>query len=123
VDRAGNRADSSAVRAAPAAKGAQVVITEVLANPAGSEYTQEFVELQNLEAAAVSLAGMLIEDKTGSDVLPDVFVQAAGFALVVAASFVADDGKDPVPRDGTVIVPVSGRIGADGLSTVASRFD
>jgi hypothetical protein len=92
------------------------VITEVLANPAGSEYTQEFVELQNLEADPVSLAGMLIEDKTGSDVLPDVFVPAAGFALVVAANFVADDGKDPVPREGTVIVPVSGRIGADGLS-------
>jgi len=43
-------------------------------------------------------------------------VPAGGFALLVAAAFVADDGKDPVPRDGTVIVPVSGRIGADGLS-------
>jgi hypothetical protein len=59
---------------------------------------------------------MLIEDKTGSDVLPDLAVPAGGFALVVAANFVMDDGKDPVPRDGTVIVPVSGRIGADGLS-------
>jgi hypothetical protein len=116
VDRAGNRADSSALALHLPPKIPRLVITEVLANPAGSEYTQEFVELQNLEAEAVSLAGMLMEDKTGSDVLPDVFVPAAGFALVVAASFVADDGKDPVPRDGTVIVPVSGRIGADGLS-------
>jgi len=96
-------------RAAPAAQAARLVITEVLANPAGSEYTQEFVELENLEAEPVSLAGMLIEDKTGSDVLPDVAVPAGGFALIVAASFVADDGKDPVPRDGTVIVSVSGR--------------
>jgi Arc/MetJ family transcription regulator len=116
MDRAGNSADSSAVELHLPPKVPRLVITEVLANPAGSEYTQEFVELENLEAGPVSLAGMLIEDKTGSDVLPDVAVPAGGFALIVAASFVADDGKDPVPRDGTLIVPVSGRIGADGLS-------
>ena len=116
MDRAGNSADSSAVALHLPPKVPRLVITEVLANPAGSEYTQEFVELENLEAGPVSLAGMLIEDKTGSDVLPDVAVPAGGFALIVAASFVADDGKDPVPRDGTLIVPVSGRIGSDGLS-------
>jgi hypothetical protein len=116
TDRAGNTADSAAVVLHLPPKEPRLVITEVLANPAGSEYTQEFVELENLEADPVSLAGMLIEDKTGSDVLPDVAVPAGGFALIVAANFVADDGKDPVPRDGTVIVPVSGRIGADGLS-------
>jgi hypothetical protein len=116
TDRAGNSADSAAVALHLPPKLPRLVITEVLTNPAGSEYTQEFVELENLEAEPVSLAGMLIEDKTGSDVLPDVAVPAGGFALIVAANFVADDGKDPVPRDGTVIVPVSGRIGADGLS-------
>jgi hypothetical protein len=116
TDRAGNSADSAAVALHLPPKVPRLVITEVLANPAGSEYTQEFVELQNLEAEPVSLAGMLIEDKTGSDVLPDLAVPAGGFALLVAATFVADDGKDPVPRDGTVMVPVSGRIGADGLS-------
>jgi len=116
TDRAGNSADSPAVALHLPPKVPRLVITEVLANPAGSEYTQEFVELKNLEAEPVSLAGMLVEDKTGSDVLPDVAVPAGGFALVVAATFVADDGKDPVPRDGTAIVPVSGRIGADGLS-------
>src|SRR5208283_4416396 len=94
----------------------RLVITEVLANPAGSEYTQEFVELENLEAGPVSLAGMLIEDKAGSDVLPDMDVPAGGFALVVSADFLMDDGKDLVPRDGTAIVRVSGRIGIDGLS-------
>ena len=116
VDRAGNSADSSVLALHLPPKIPRLVITEVLANPAGSEYTQEFVELENLEADPVSLAGMLIEDKTGSDVLPDLAVPAGGFALVVAANFVMDDGKDPVPRDGTVIVPVPGRIGADGLS-------
>ena len=116
TDRAGNSADSPPVALHLPPKLPRLVITEVLANPAGSEYTQEFVELENLEADPVSLAGMLIEDKTGSDVLPDMAVSAGGFALIVAANFVADDGKDPVPRDGAVIVSVSGRIGADGLS-------
>jgi hypothetical protein len=116
VDRAGNSADSSVVALHLPPKTPRLVITEVQANPAGSEYTQEFVELKNLEVEPVSLAGLSIADKTGSDVLPDVVVPAGGFALVVAASFVADDFKDPVPRDGTAIVPVSGRIGADGLS-------
>ena len=116
ADRAGNSANSAAIPLHLPPQTPRLVITEVLANPAGSEYTQEFVELKNLEADAVSLADMQIEDKTGSDVLPDVTVPAGGFALIVAANFVLDDGKDPVPRDGTVIVPVSGRIGADGLS-------
>ena len=85
TDRAGNSADSSAVALHLPPQEPRLVITEVLANPAGSEYTQEFVEVENLEAEPVSLAGMLIEDKTGSDVLPDVDVPAGGFALIVAA--------------------------------------
>jgi hypothetical protein len=116
LDRAGNRADSPPVALHLPPTLPRLVITEVLGNPAGSEYTQEFVEIRNLEAAPVSLAGMRFEDKTGSDVLPDLPVPANGFALLVAEAFVSDDGKDPAPRDGTVIVRVSGRLGADGFS-------
>jgi hypothetical protein len=48
--------------------------------------------------------------------LPDLSVPTNGFALLVAEGFVLDDGKDPAPRDGTVMVRVSGRLGADGFS-------
>jgi hypothetical protein len=116
VDRAGNQSDSAAVALHLPAKVPRLVITEVQGNPAGSEYTQEFIELKNLEEDPVSLTGMLIEDKTGSDVLPDLEVPPGGFAILVAANFILDDGKDPVPRDGTLVVRVSGRLGADGLS-------
>ena len=116
TDRAGHSADSAGVMVHLPAKLPRLVITEVLGNPAGSEYTQEFVELQNLEAEPVSLAGMTIEDNTGSDVLPDVTVPAGGFAVLVAETFVLDDGKDPPPRDSAILVRVSGRLGADGLS-------
>jgi len=51
--RAGNSADSAAVALHLPPKLPRLVITEVLANPAGSEYTQEFVELENLEAEPV----------------------------------------------------------------------
>jgi len=52
TDRAGNSADSAAVALHLPPKLPRLVITEVLANPAGSEYTQEFVELENLEGRA-----------------------------------------------------------------------
>ncbi|HEX7599476.1 MAG TPA: lamin tail domain-containing protein [Polyangia bacterium] len=116
LDRAGNRSDSPAVALHFPPRLPRLVITEVLGNPAGSEYTQEFAEIKNLEPEPVSLAGMRFEDKSGSDTLPDLSVPAGGFALLVAEGFILDDGKDPVPRDGTVIVRVSGRLGADGFS-------
>jgi hypothetical protein len=116
TDRAGHAADSAGVTVQLPPKLPRLVITEVLGNPAGTEGTQEFVELQNLDAEPVSLAGLVIEDKTGSDVLPDVTVPAGGFALVVAEAFVADDGKDPPPRENAVLARVSGKIGSDGFA-------
>lgn len=116
TDRAGHAADSAGVVMSLPPKLPRLVITEVLGNPAGTEGTQEFVELQNLDAEPASLAGMVIEDKTGSDVLPDVTVPAGGFALLVPEAFVLDDGKDPPPRESAVLVRVSGKIGSDGFA-------
>lgn len=116
TDRAGNRADSVGLPVHLPPKLPRLVITEVLGNPAGSEGTQEFVELRNLEPEPVSLAGMTIEDKTGSDALPDVIVPAGGFALVLPEAYVLDDGKAPPPRENTVLARVSGKLGADGLA-------
>lgn len=116
TDRAGHPADSAGVVIQLPPKLPRLVITEVLGNPAGTEGTQEFVELQNLDPEPASLTGMVIEDKTGSDVLPDVTVPAGGFAVVVPESFVLNEGKDPSPRETAVLVRVPGKIGSDGLS-------
>lgn len=116
TDRAGHSADSAATVVHLPPRLPRLVITEVLGNPAGTEGTQEFVELQNLETEPVSLAGLVIEDKTGSDVLPDVTVPAGGFALVVPEAFVVNDGKDPPPRESAVLARVSGKIGSDGFA-------
>jgi hypothetical protein len=93
-----------------------VVITEVLANPAGSENTQEFVELFNRGSAAVSLGGWTLEDKSGKDVLPEATLAPGAYALVVSDSFNPADGKDAAPADGTLLLHVPGRLAGDGLS-------
>jgi hypothetical protein len=98
-----------------AAASAVLAITEVLANPAGSEGLQEFVEIRNLGAGPASLGGLAIEDGAGGDPLPGFVLAPGGFALVVPGSYKPFDGRDPPPRPGTTVVKVEGRIGADGL--------
>lgn len=116
VDWAGNTAASSPVAIDLLAAPPPLVITEVLANPAASELTQEFVELFNRGAAPVGTDGLTIEDGGGADPLPAGVLAPGGYALVVAAGFVASGTLDPEPRDGTLLLRVDGRIGRDGLS-------
>jgi hypothetical protein len=116
VDRAGNSAVSSPVAVDLPPRLPRLAITEVLANPAGSENTQEFVEIYNMGSDTEALAGLLLADKAGSDALPEVLLPAGAYAIVVPESYDAADGKDPAPRDGTVIVRVPGRLAGDGLA-------
>jgi hypothetical protein len=115
-DRSGNQGLSTPLSFDWPAPVQAVVITEVLANPAGSETTQEFVELYNAGEAAVELAGWSIADKTGKDVLPEAVLLPGAFALIVGETYDPADGKDPGPAQGSLVVHVSGRIGSDGLS-------
>jgi hypothetical protein len=116
VDRAGNSTLSAPVALDLPPQLPRLAITEVLANPAGSENTQEFVEIYNAGSDAVALGGLLLADKAGSDALPEVLLPAGAYAIVVPDAYNAADGKDPAPREGTVIVRVSGRLAGDGLA-------
>lgn len=93
-----------------------LVITEVLANPAGSEYTQEFVELYNYGDASLSLLGLSLADSAGADALGDVTLPPKSFALVVASAFDDSGALDPRAAPGSLLVRVEGRIGRDGIS-------
>jgi hypothetical protein len=115
-DRSGNQGLSGPLPVALPPAVPRIVMTEVLANPAGSETTQEFVEIFNAGPSAVSLGGWSIEDKTGKDVLPEVTLLPSAYALIVSDTYNPADGKDPAPADGTLLIHVIGRIGADGLS-------
>ena len=93
-----------------------IAITEVLANPAGPEPQQEYVELRNLGQADVTLGGLRLQDSKGGDDLPAETLGAGAYALVVTASYDPEEGSDPPPRAGTLLVRVDTRLGSDGLS-------
>jgi hypothetical protein len=116
VDRAGNAADSAPFSVSLPPALPRVVITEILANSAGSETTQEFVEILNAGDADVALGGLVLADKSGSDVLPAATLAPGAFALVVAEKYDPAEGSDIPPREGTLLLPVPGKIGADGMS-------
>lgn len=114
-DRAGNVTELGTTLVLPL-HGPRLVITEVLANPAGSELTQEYVEIRNVDSVPVSVEGLIVEDKTGRDVLPSGLLAPGAYALIVAATYDPAEGKDPPPRADALLLRVAGRIGADGLS-------
>jgi hypothetical protein len=116
TDRAGNVAVAPALAFETPPALPPLAITEVLANPAGPEPGQEYVELRNLGGDPVPLAGLRIEDSRGGDDLPSETLLGGGYALIVTSAYVAGQAGDPAPRAGTLLVRVDARIGSDGLS-------
>jgi hypothetical protein len=121
TDRAGNMAESAAVLLDLPSALPRISITEVLANPAGSETTQEFVEIYNAGSESVALGGLVIEDKVASDPLPEATLSPGVFALIVAEKYDPAEGSDIAPREGALLVRVPGRIGGDGLSNAGEE--
>jgi len=116
VDRAGNVAASSPLSFQTPPALPPIVITEVLANAAGPEPAQEYVELRNLGSEPVALAGLRLEDAKGGDDLPAEMLGPDAYALVVPSGYDPAQGQDPAPRTGTLLVRIDTRIGADGLA-------
>ena len=116
TDLAGNTAASAPLAFTTPVALPPVAITEVLANPAGPEPQQEYVELRNLGDADVPLAGLRLQDSKGGDDLPAETLAPGGYALVVTATYDPNEGSDPSPRAGTLLLRVDTRLGADGLS-------
>jgi hypothetical protein len=116
VDRAGNMAESAPIAWQTPDAVPPLAITEVLANPAGPEPQQEFVELRNLGADPIATDGLSIADGKGSDLLPSAMLGPGEYALVVASTYDPSGGADVPPRAGTQLLRVDTRIGADGLS-------
>ncbi len=95
---------------------ATVVISEVLANPAGPEPRQEWLEIANLGGAPVDLLGLTIADETGADALPDVTLPAGARALVVPSSYDPTAPGDVAPADGTILARLDGSTIGSGLA-------
>jgi hypothetical protein len=116
TDLAGNAAASAPFAFTTPVALPPIAITEVLANPAGPEPQQEYVELRNLGDTDVPLAGLRLADSKGGDDLPAETLAAGAYALVVTATYDPDEGSDPSPRAGTLLLRVDTRLGSDGLS-------
>jgi hypothetical protein len=117
-----SRDDSTAPEAAagpaeaPAQSARELSISEVLARPLGAWPAQQFVELHNRGASPVDLGGLELHDEQAFDLLPPATLAPGGYALVVPSGWTADDGLDPVPPDGTLIVRLGdGWIGGNGV--------
>jgi hypothetical protein len=98
-----------------------VVINEVMANPAGAEPAQEWVELYNDGPSATPLEGFSLDDAGGHAALPEATLESGAFALVVSEAYVDDDGVDPVAAPGTLLLRVPA-LGKAGLSNDGERL-
>ena len=108
-------ASRATVRVKTAAARPHVILNEVLADPVGPEPAEEWVELLNDGQVAADLTGYVLDDLGGETPLPSATLAPGAFALLVGADFVADDGFDPKPARGTLILRVP-RVGSRGLS-------
>ncbi len=88
------------------------VLTELLADPLGSEPQSEWVEVINVGTGAGSLAGLELWDSGDGVVLPDVTLDPGQVGLIVRRDFSFE--SDVVPnRESTPVVVES--IGGNGL--------
>ncbi len=110
-------ADSVVFDVVPSGEPA-VAITEVMADPAGPEPHQEFVEVVNFGSEDVDLSGWMIDDNGDwdGDLIPaGVSIAAGEVLLLVAEGFDPGEGSDPGPAAGTQLVSLDGSLGSGGL--------
>jgi hypothetical protein len=97
----------------------RIVITEVLANPAGPEPAQEFVELYNLSPAPVDLGAWRLDDNDdgiGANLLPHAVLDPGRFAVVVGPKFSLTSIADPQPAPKALLIRLDATLGNDGLA-------
>jgi hypothetical protein len=117
-DLAGNRAAIPPHQIDAAPPEQRVAISEVLANPAGPEPAQEFVELVNLAPHAVDLAGWSLDqgdDGIAANLLPAASLAPGQYAVVVGSKYSLAAIADPAPAPGALVVRVKGTLGGGGL--------
>jgi hypothetical protein len=120
VDLAGNRGVGSTT--ALAAEHPGWAIAEVLANAAGAEPAQEWIELVRVGGEPASLAGLRIGDELGWDELPDVTAPAGARVLVVGSSYDEAAPGDVAAAPGTIVARLAGAtIGQSGLGNGGER--
>ena len=102
---------------------AQVVLSEIMIDPAGSERTDEFVELFNISDSIIDLSGWEIGDGRSFDALAPVeeplLLHPGQYGLILDGNYVADSAttyENIIPPE-TLILQIDGAtFGSGGFS-------
>ena len=122
-DLAGNEARLAAVLD-PTPALPRLALTEVLANPAGAEPTQEWVELANLGGSALELEGFVLATAASVDVLPAATLPPGARALVVPAGCREGVGPDPPPDARARLLRIADTaLGKSGLGNAGEALE
>jgi len=106
----------------PFARGAEVIINEIMYNPDGSDTYTEYIELYNTGSEEIDLQGWLIADSGGQDTLraegDTALLPAGGYAIILETDY-GSDGYDPygslIPGGTLMLVINDAAIGSGGL--------
>lgn len=99
---------------------AQVVINEVMFNPKGSEFFDEYIELYNAGDVSVDLTGWRVGDGEDTDEIVShaqgLILGAGQYALILDANYFGQStAYDPLPPDALVLTVSGPTIGNGGL--------
>jgi hypothetical protein len=98
---------------------ATLSITEIRADPRGSEPRQEYVEVVNFGPVPVDLQGFSLTDRadaTGDVVTRSFMLPPGARVLLVAEGFDPEDDADDAPAPGVPLVRLDGSLGSGGLA-------
>ncbi len=106
----------------------QIVLSEIMYDPAGSEYTDEFVELFNLSRTdSVDLTGWQIGDGTDEDRVIDagqgLRVAPQQYGLILDADYFENSSQYEtlIPKDALILTVDGTTLGSGGLSNSRSE--
>ncbi len=105
---------------------AQVVINEVMFDPLGSEFFDEYIELYNVGDVAVNLQGWRIGDGDETNriigLTEGLVLKAGQYALILDAEYHAHSTHyHPLPTDILLLTVDSATLGRNGLSNATSE--
>lgn len=102
-----------------------LLISEINADPLGSEPEQEYVELWNVGPESVRLEGLLISDgvnELGTPIDGQVALPANARALLVSDSFDPADQSDVTPAAASLLVRMGKSVTRGGLANHGERL-
>lgn len=120
---AGGMAALLALMMSCARAGGRVVISEVMFDPSGSEFYDEFIEIQNTGSEPVDLAGWMAGDGDEADELvfeSETVLRPGAFGLILDSGYFAHSVRyDPLPPSALILTVADATIGNSGLSNSA----